>query len=311
MRRHKYLSYILIAIGLYILWSAAILPFGVARSFICGSCHATSLAYRSSSRSKHKDIGCLACHRGPGIGGRVSTDLRAWRNLTASLIKRPPQEVHVANDNCLACHDNILDWVVVSKAIKMSHREVIDAGWRCGDCHGNTGHALPGAKAGLQNPTMDKCMRCHNASRRLRECALCHMSTVGRRAPANRLTMGTVAHNGNWKTRGHGQADQKICVSCHEKESCGRCHKIDLPHPREDWPYEHSAEAKIDSARCRQCHRVSFCEDCHKVTMPHGADYERLHMTEKTPEAVCLKCHFKDQCEACHRAHRTHKVGGR
>lgn len=309
MRRYKFLGYALIAIGLYVFWSSIFLPLAADHTSLCGRCHATSRAYRNSYFSAHREIGCLACHRNPGIGGRLSADLRGLRNLSAGFGRSQPQEQFVDNDACLACHDEITDEVSKDRTVKMSHREVIDAGWRCGECHGNTGHKLGGIKGALQNPSMDKCFGCHLSQPRLRRCRACHIGSIPKGTPKNVAAMGSAAHVKDWKRSKHGQAEQDPCAVCHEGAFCKSCHKVSLPHSKANWPYQHSAAAKIDEQACHQCHRPQFCLDCHKVPMPHQNDYNRKHMTDPAgADTVCYNCHLKDQCEACHRAHKTHGV---
>lgn len=311
MRRHKYLGFALIAVGLYIFWSSIFLPLGADHTSICGQCHAVSTAYGSTLDSQHPDVGCLACHRNPSIGGRLSADFRAWRNLGSLMTDGVRQEKHVDNDACLACHDTVMDEATRSKKIKMSHREVIDAGWRCGECHGNTGHSLDKTKAKLQNPSMDKCFGCHASRAALRKCSLCHVDRPSEEeTPTDVRAMGTIAHGPGWNKQGHSLANQRTCNTCHEKTFCKKCHKIELPHSKESWPYQHGAFAALAPKSCPQCHKTQLCDDCHKIAMPHPPEYERGHLSEsKSNNDICYNCHFRDQCEACHVAHLKHGVG--
>lgn len=309
MRRYKFTGYTLIVIGLYIIWSSIVLPMSADHTSLCGRCHATAQAYKTAYFSAHRDIGCLACHRNPGIGGRLAADFRGLRNTVANYTKEPSNERRVENDACLACHDEIMDEVVEGKKIKMSHREVIDAGWRCGECHGATGHTLSGIKAKLQNPSMDKCFGCHLNETRLRKCGACHVGPIVKGAPKKTVSMGNAAHTADWRRRGHGQSSQELCSVCHERTFCKRCHKVSLPHPKGTWPYDHGAAAKIDEKPCMKCHGADFCLNCHRMPMPHEKDYNRRHMVGTAGiQAVCLTCHLQSQCEACHRAHKKHGV---
>ena len=310
MRRYKYLRYALIAIGLYIFWSSVFLPVSADHTPLCGICHAPSQAYRSAYLSAHGEIGCLACHRSPGIGGLLASDFLGLHNLGSEFTRAPAQEQHVDNDACLVCHDRIMDEVTKTKNIRMSHREVIDAAWRCDDCHGNAGHTLPGIKTGLQNPSMDKCFGCHRAPAQLRRCGACHIGRIAKGAPNNISALGSAAHTKDWKSGQHGVAPQGSCPVCHDGAFCKSCHKISVPHDQTEWPYKHGRAALNNKKACDQCHRAKFCLDCHKTPMPHPAGYDRKHMSDKQSfSPACNNCHLGYECAACHRAHKTHRVG--
>ena len=219
----------------------------------------------------------------------------------------PPRERRVTNDACLVCHDEIMDDITTTKSIKMSHREVIDAGWQCGECHGNTGHALRGVKAKIQNPSMDKCFGCHQQRKKLKKCSTCHVGKIKSGAPEDPIKMGSAAHVADWNTEKHGQANNQFCRVCHETAFCKTCHKINLPHLKGSWPYQHSTAAVISPEACEQCHSNKFCFDCHKMTMPHPPSFGERHAVAKADDTVCFNCHFRDHCTACHRAHATHR----
>ncbi len=308
MDRFRYLLYIAAAVGLYALWTLAVFPMAADHTPACAICHTPRQAYTSTYGSAHEDIGCLACHRSPGVAGAVASDVRGWTNLTSWVFRRPPRDFRVDNDSCLACHDVILDGVTRSKELKMSHREVIDTGWRCAECHGETGHSLAPGKSILQTASMDRCFGCHIASKSLGRCRLCHRRDVTKEKPDDPKTLGPIAHTTGWTDR-HGTADNTQCPICHQGSFCRDCHGIDLPHPSNSWPEDHGEVALNDDRTCRRCHAKDFCSNCHAgVVIPHAGDYLTGHMkTVKRPSA-CENCHVRKECLACHDSHTKHRA---
>jgi len=308
MGRFRYLFYIAAAVGLYALWTLAVFPMAADHTPACGLCHAPRQAYSTAYGSAHEDVGCLACHRSPGLTGAVASDFRGWRNLASWAFRRPPRDYRVDNDSCLSCHDEVLNGITRSKELKMSHREVVDAGWRCAECHGETGHKLHPGKSTLQLASMDKCFGCHTAKKSLGRCRLCHYREIEDEKPDDPKTLGSVAHTTGWKSKRHGAADNSQCPVCHQGSFCRDCHGIDLPHPDDSWPLDHADVASTDGDACRRCHSRDFCSDCHGVPMPHTTDYLTEHMADVKKPSVCENCHLRDECLACHDTHRLHEV---
>lgn len=307
MGRFRYLLPVFAAVGLYLLLSLAVLPLLADHTKLCGSCHATRPAYQTAYGSEHAELGCLACHRSPGAGGAVSSDLRAGSNLYAWVFRLPPRDARVDNDACLKCHDFVLEGVQTTRKIRVKHREIIQAGARCADCHGETGHRLPRIKAAVQQGSMDKCFGCHSQSEALSRCRLCHRSAVDRK-PTSRKAMGSVAHDRGWGGARHGAPRSDICPICHDRAYCKKCHEIELPHPRDIWPGEHGKVAKEEGTdRCAGCHTRVFCDDCHSIRMPHPPRYAMNHVDRLVSVPMCLTCHIRSECRACHDTHERHK----
>lgn len=53
---------------------------------------------------------------------------------------------------------------------------------------------------------------------------------------------------------------------------------------------------------CISCHSRNFCIDCHKLEMPHTKDFldSHLEIATKKGSTVCYNCHKKDFCNQCH-----------
>ena len=277
----------------------------VAITSICGSCHETSAQYTAWKKSDHSRVSCLDCHSGPGIVGYVSVPKRALRSLGVKMgVIRRASAVAFNYDNCLRCHDTILDGIVIKRGIKVSHREIVDDGRACGDCHAGVGHEVKGAVSYDNYTSMDKCLYCHKSGR-LGKCKLCHVNRTGK-GLAKKTQMGLLAHDKGWGRR-HGVAESRSCRLCHEREFCGECHKIEMPH-RSNWPSIHGNQSQTQGG-CAKCHKPKFCTSCHQIKIPHESGWKHGSQAKKKRE-VCDRCHTEKHCKDCHDLHDTHLLGG-
>lgn len=53
------------------------------------------------------------------------------------------------------------------------------------------------------------------------------------------------------------------CQSCHTKDFCISCHKVDIPHPDGFLDNHKNVVAKKGKAVCANCHKPEFCSQCH------------------------------------------------
>jgi hypothetical protein len=315
MGRFRYFRYALILGALiYLTISIVVFPAFVNHTSFCGWCHAPRIAYQTATESTHKNLGCLQCHRYPGFGGFLATDAAGIRNLGLTIRgglvgSGLRDERRVDNNTCLACHDKVLYGLSRTKTVKMSHREVIDSGWRCVDCHGEAGHIIDRANKGqLQTASMDKCLDCHLSEPRLSRCGLCHIDQkIADKTPDNPTKSGILAHAGTWGGKKHAVPDAQTCRMCHEKAFCKTCHGVELPHSEDSWPATHGATAKQNADSCQACHGQNFCVSCHGIEMPHPPNYYQNHLNGVENKQDCVKCHSAFECLACHETHQKHK----
>jgi len=299
--KKRLLIYLLALVGIFWLWSSVIVPQTALRTSVCGACHQTRREYKSWAKSNHKNIGCLKCHSQPGIGGLIITQLNALSNLAGYFKGREVNEISgVSNDACLSCHNDILYDTTKARGIRISHRDIIAAGYRCSECHGETGHLLS-IPSDRMAPSMDKCFNCHSA-KKIKKCSFCHTRKISG-APLKTATGGIIAHDKKW-SKLHGAVKQNICVACHKKQWCQKCHSIDLPHA-DDWPGEHGKTALTQSNACKTCHKQIFCDSCHQIQMPHPKPFTHFKVSPNEP--VCLICHTTASCKICHKLHIIHR----
>jgi nitrate/TMAO reductase-like tetraheme cytochrome c subunit len=300
------LSLFFIALLLVVPWITFILA---SSTSICGTCHATSKQYKSWQNSKHASTNCMSCHLRPGFGGRFLLFFEIFSNLAKTLNNHNVAEVvFVDEDNCLACHDRIIDDVITKDNLRVSHSEIINAGWRCVDCHANVGHQSFTVGARLSTPSMDKCITtCHKSKHNAAtNCRICHLRKP-RVKPTNITTMGTLAHNKNWD-KNHGMNALSTCRVCHNKHFCRDCHFVNIPH-ESNWPDKHGKKAITYSGSCNQCHKAKFCNNtCHaNVSLPHSLPYRHTKEANRKPgPGRCIVCHQRQNCVDCHAIHAQH-----
>ncbi len=180
-------------------WSAIAIPaavvlvlmiagFGVAanqeeHNSFCASCHtqpeSTFYAQFQKGTSSDlatfhntKDVKCIDCHSGSGIGGRLTAMMMGSRNALAYFThtaKQPaPLTVSIGDGNCLKCHTDVL-----TKGGFNNHFHAFLARWQavdsnaagCVDCH--TAHPTADAtNQYLVTPQVQAvCQQCHQVMR--------------------------------------------------------------------------------------------------------------------------------------------------
>ena len=271
---------------------------------VCGICHAP--AHTALEQSKHSDVGCTSCHAGNEPFGIVSQRLALARMIPAKLsgFYRKPVTALVPAKHCLGCHKPIESKVIESKGLRVSHKEIISAGYACGDCHSTVAH---GKNAVRQNfAEVGKCLTCHNDTTASSECASCHVNDAKRDPSSRVLGAWQISHGENWRQT-HGMDNLQTCQACHSKLYCSTCHKTELPHAN-SWIVSHGKEVKSSNeaaAGCTQCHSESLCKNCHSLEMPHPQSFLARHssLVKKDGDKNCYQCHLKESCTRCHKYH--------
>ncbi len=270
----------------------------------CGLCHRPS--HTAWKASAHADVQCNKCHSGRDAFGVIAGRVELARMVPAyvTTLYRRPITTMVPSDNCLSCHANIKTRTIKSGELRVSHKEILEAGYECDDCHSTTAH---GKAALRQNfAELGKCLKCHNNVTASGKCDLCHIKS-NTFARVGRLTGSwQVSHSKNWK-KTHGMGDISTCQVCHSKVFCGRCHTIELPHS-DAWLTTHGGQIKdsLELQRsCDQCHKGALCESCHRIQMPHPKEFLPTHanIVKSNGTGTCYNCHLQEACNRCHAAH--------
>jgi len=272
---------------------------GTSSPLFCATCHRSQAEALEST--PHKITRCNSCHQRNDI-----FDIVSWRVKVLGMVARQatfsykqPVIANVSRGSCIRCHQNILTEVTKRNAIKVSHKEIDDASFKCAECHNTVAH--PGAVTSPKFPEMDKCATCHNDQQASVSCGVCHMKEVDKRKRVR--TSWSVTHGPEWK-RLHGMGNLDTCRSCHDGDDCLRCHNTALPHP-DFWAKLHSRHAKADLDGCYQCHHKAYCLSCHGTVMPHAEDFLKRHGRDvkDNGKELCQKCHLDSGCDNCHTRH--------
>jgi cytochrome c7-like protein len=180
--------------------------------------------------------------------------------------------------------------------LKFSHKQHLDVGVGCEDCHGDVAKAGAGAKL---LPTHERCAACHDEVKQKESCGMCHAQPE--RPPARAhvergLRFAHVVHAQKRECTGcHGPVassqnagddlipDMAVCVSCHNHRQdfatlrCTSCHVrpvggsapvTELYAHTGDWKRRHQDVARGKAEVCATCHDQTFCADCHEQTAP-------------------------------------------
>jgi nitrate/TMAO reductase-like tetraheme cytochrome c subunit len=211
-KRLRLIPALLIAVGVIVLLSAGGFAFAASQEShdpFCASCHtqpestfvrrSTSTAVDLASYHTTQQTGCIDCHSGQGVPGRMQAELMGARNafkwFTSTAVQPAVAQTPVGNDNCLKCHQTIMDRNFTAKesiaipgssngrreAGRSNHWHTFLSRWQTADANAATcvtchsGHATTNGTAattgGAQTGFMDTpvvqaaCNACHQAIR--------------------------------------------------------------------------------------------------------------------------------------------------
>jgi len=249
---------------------------------------------------KHRDIPCVACHKG---NPRDERDRRSCRACHVT------DDVHRggAGPKCADCH-NPAGW----KKVKFDHER--DAGFALRGRHGRLGCFECHHQAPKELPLATSCYDCHrrddvHKGREGKQCQRCHSEDgwLGQvRFDHDLSAFPLIGQHALVSCEAcHLTADFKAasrdCISCHEPEdvhggtlgrSCGRCHN---PNAWSAWLFEHDRQTRFP---LEGAHAELKCDKCHVKKA------EEIQQSRH-----CASCHAKDdvhegrfgrRCERCH-----------
>lgn len=289
---------ILIAAFVVLIMNAAIALTPVP-SF-CRLCHGGE--HQTWKSSTHQKVACNDCHRRPDLFGFVIQRVQVLRMVGSYLTTfydRPVTAV-VFSQSCRRCHAQVEIRTLVVKDLRISHRELKQAGFECTFCHNTVVHGQKVPQPNLIS--MDKCTICHNRRQAGANCESCHVTTAVR-VRRNPRGPWQITHGRQWR-RLHGMGDLNNCNVCHRPNFCARCHGVDLPHS-DFWLNLHGKDAKTAREGCLKCHQQRLCDTCHRIKMPHPASFLPSHSEEmkKLGREKCYQCHLEQGCVRCHETH--------
>jgi hypothetical protein len=210
------------------------------------------VAHQTWRVSSHRDVACGACHDRPGVGAMLSAAWGGRRRGTAGMETAP-------SERCLACHKpQEMPAEITYQLMLITHREHLDRGAECSDCHANVVHATDGPFA--NTPTMEACLVCHDGEQAADRCCLCHIN-LGDGHPPRYVANYLDPH--------------RAYVPPPKDDACRRCHG-DYVH---DWTESHEVAALKEPETCRACHQDESCRSCHTEGRPqdHTAQFRTAH----------------------------------
>lgn len=217
---------------------------------------ATRPYYLTWQASTHGKMVCKDCHRKPGLANTAAFEIENLAQFYLYAIF-PPNRADVLSkptrQACFLCHTKYRT-VSPSGDLLIPHRahvEVIKL--TCADCHKWLVHREN--PKGMNTPTMNTCLKCHDGNRASDACKSCHTE---KSYPETHKAS-------NW-LQAHSERTKEIdCSSCHgwTPKYCQECHNKRPAGHVGNWKKLHASPAKINSKRCMVCHQQKKCMECH------------------------------------------------
>jgi hypothetical protein len=240
----------------------------------------------------------LACHTEPGLFGFALGKMKGLKNLTAYLSDDydPSFSAVVPNNACLVCHESSVEKTLSIRGIRVSHKEINQAGFLCTECHWNVVHD-PRKKINA----MDKCITCHDSKKASSSCSLCHPIDVAFETGLSLKDFPKVHLEEPVNCRG--------CHTQEQEQACLNCHGLEMPHTEQFKKGGHARLGFINKSVCYRCHpEPNFCAGCHLGVSghtgtwgAHGPTWIKNHQDKSA--ASCSgagPCHSPNVCELCH-----------
>jgi nitrate/TMAO reductase-like tetraheme cytochrome c subunit len=205
--KFPFLTVVIAVVALGVIFTAGGFTFAATQEqhdSFCASCHTQpeSTFYLRSTAAQPTDmasfhtaqkVNCIDCHSGVGLNGRVQAELMGAHNAllwyTGTAIQPAVQTTPISDQNCLKCHQDVVQRGFVSKeqitipgGSGGREREGRNGHWHqfltrwqaasatagtCTSCHG--GHPTEGtAQSGfmVDQVVQQQCEACHQAIRR-------------------------------------------------------------------------------------------------------------------------------------------------
>ncbi len=288
----------------------------------CASCHSEAKYYKSLQSTVHKNVSCMSCHGATGVVAPVDNTITYARWGWGYWIEAQPPEktvtAQVDASSCLGCHGNVLSGTQVANGIRVRHKDFLDKGVSCDECHGDVAHDGPVARKNVSSPSMSQCVTCHDGTKASSECTTCHVKDFAlTNADSLAQQGGKVKVAGGWD----------VCYRCHSQTPCLGCHGVTMPHPP-NWGPSRDASGNATPGLhvpygfkyreyCYRCHfqqgkqfqyDVKNCQPCHNPapgSMHGGPGWVKEHGLEATGKkggelSECFICHGSDLCSYCH-----------
>ena len=291
-KRARYVSAAVWALALVLVWVGV--GWSTSRDDVCAGCHTKTIhtpmkqGTASGGLRPHGSVRCVSCHESASALHRYGwgTAPRA-AHFVSALAKRADEYGIVGSQACLSCHSAVTEQVVTvpARGLKISHREPVEAGWACLDCH-----PVETGDVGAMEGGMPRCVSCHDGKKASTLCTTCHVGDISVAA-------------GSAEDRG---SDPRVlvpspdCGGCHDQEaSCDPCHGLRMPHTG---AFLDGGHARVyveslwygDGQVCAKCHTEQRrpCSGCHQARFPsHAKTWAKDHQNALPKTETCTGCH--------------------
>lgn len=212
--------------------------------------------YLTWQASTHSKMDCKDCHRKLGLKNVTIFEIKAIGKFYLYALSPPNQADFFnkpAKQACFECHTKYRT-ISPSGDLLIPHRAHVEVlKLTCASCHKWLVHKKN--PRGINTPTMENCLKCHNGKQASHECKSCH--TEKAYPPSHKASDWLQAHSERSKeidcSECHGWTP-KYCQECHSKRPAGHAG---------NWKKLHSSPAKINSKGCMVCHKQKKCLECH------------------------------------------------
>lgn len=276
-----------IAVALLLLGTTAMYATTSSDAYCASSCHSMTSASDTHRRASHAKVSCAECHE----SGVLDAVPKRLRMVALSAISSRPEASPIDSRRCESCHDEVLDGVVTSGSIRVSHEQIAEGGAPCTSCHADIGH---GADGSARRSVMNECIYCHDNKKAPGACSTCHVGDIGK-ATLERRRFSRI------------KLPKPTCSGCHSEESCDECHGLRMPHPAGFGdPKLHARGGAFQKGRqsCYRCHTWNDCDRCHtSLDGGHGPTWPQQHQQYSWADGDghCRACHKPENfCAVCH-----------
>lgn len=191
---------------------------------MCTGCHAHSVHEQAGATDPHFEVPCVNCHEPGGWVARYTSNvpmrLQHFLEAQSGSVRSQPFGQKVSSAGCAECHKKDMTGTLYdpTRAVSMSHKEPIEVGAECMDCH-----KFESGQISADTHGMAACLRCHDGKTAKAECSVCHQGD-----PTDKDLPGISP--AKLRSRLVPSPD---CTACHDSSACRRCHGATLPRPSE------------------------------------------------------------------------------
>lgn len=220
-----------------------------------------------------RELRCTSCHVQITRDEHMSIDKRS---CVLCHMKDQPQGEAVGG--CTACH-TLPDKTIQGLGLSFNHKEVLDRGMRCGDCHA-------GITTGTGGVARDRCLSCHSDPEQLAVWKSAHDDkVVSEELHASHVSRGSIE-----------------CRSCHDE----------IRHGKDASAAATPVGHQMNAGACSECHKEGHAQQSDFMAGRGGRDVPATPSLMQKCGLTCQACHGSatgghalvrdNRCIACHGA---------